>query len=61
MGRVLPDTTASKDTAPLFRQFLSTPQSASTVHLIDEAGQLTVATCGEAISFFARRLVRAEA
>jgi hypothetical protein len=37
---------------------VTTPHSVVTVHLIDEAGQPTVAARDEILAFFAKRLVR---
>jgi dienelactone hydrolase len=54
--RVLPDSAANKDVPPFFEHFVPTPHSVVTVHLIDEAGQPTVAARDEMLSFFARRL-----
>src|SRR4029077_4835059 len=55
-GRVLPDSAANPDTAPFFEQHVTTPHRVVTAHLIDEAGQPTIAARDEILSFFARRL-----
>ncbi|WP_119422066.1 dienelactone hydrolase family protein [Desertibaculum subflavum] len=55
-GRVLPDSAANPDVPPFFRQFVTTPHSVVTVHLIDEAGQPTRAARDEILAFFASRL-----
>ncbi len=58
IGRVLPDTAANGDVAPFFSQHVACPHSVVTAHLIDEAGQPTVAARDEILSFFAQRLAR---
>jgi hypothetical protein len=57
VGRVLPDSAANTDVAPFFARHVACPHSVVTAHLIDEAGQPTVAARDEILSFFARRLV----
>lgn len=55
--RVLPDNAANKqDLPPFFRNFVPTPHSVVTVHLIDGAGQPTIAARDEILSFFRERL-----
>ena len=56
VGRVLPDSAANRDTPPFFERVVACPHSVVTVHLIDEAGQPTLAARDEILSFFARRL-----
>jgi dienelactone hydrolase len=56
IGRVLPDTAANQDTAPFFKHVVASPHSVVTAHLIDEAGQPTIAARDEIISFFSHRL-----
>jgi dienelactone hydrolase len=56
IGRVLPDSAANPDVPPFFAQHVTTPHSVVTVHLIDEAGQPTIAARDEILAFFARRL-----
>jgi len=58
VGRVLPDAAANTDVPPFFARHVTTPHSVVTVHLIDEAGQPTVAARDEILAFFAKRLVR---
>jgi len=58
VGRVLPDSAASTDLAPFFAVRVACPHSVVTAHLIDEAGQPTIAARDEILSFFTRRLVR---
>ncbi|HKV00365.1 MAG TPA: dienelactone hydrolase, partial [Vineibacter sp.] len=58
-GRVLPDSAANTDVPPFFARHVTCPHSVVTVHLIDEAGQPTVAARDEILSFFRRRLVPA--
>lgn len=56
VGRVLPDAAANRDTAPFFRDVVRTPHSVVTAHLIDAAGQPTVAARDEILAFFGSRL-----
>jgi dienelactone hydrolase len=56
IGRVLPDSAANPDTAPFFKDVVASPHSVVTAHLIDEAGQPTIAARDEILSFFAERL-----
>src|SRR5215510_14054324 len=60
VGRVLPDSAASTDVAPFFAARVKCPHSVVTQHLIDEAGQPTIAARDEILSFFARRLTQHE-
>ena len=56
IGRVLPDSAANPDTPPFFQQYVPYPHSVVTAHLIDEAGQPTIAARDEILAFFKRRL-----
>jgi dienelactone hydrolase len=56
VGRVLPDEAANPDTAPFFEHVVASPHSVVTAHLIDEAGQPTLAARDEILAFFAERL-----
>jgi dienelactone hydrolase len=56
IGRALPDSAANSDTPPFFEQVVASPHSVVTAHLIDEAGQPTIAARDEILAFFARRL-----
>lgn len=56
--RVLPDSAANTDVAPFFAQYVPTPHSVVTAHLIDQAGQPTLAARDEILAFFAQRLGR---
>jgi dienelactone hydrolase len=56
IGRVLPDSAANPDTPPFFEHVVGSPHSVLTAHLIDEAGQPTIAARDEILSFFADRL-----
>jgi dienelactone hydrolase len=56
VGRVLPDSAANQDTPPFFEQVVACPHSVVTAHLIDEAGQPTIAARDEILAFFAQRL-----
>ena len=57
VGCVLPDSAANTDVAPFFAARVRCPHSVVTQHLIDEAGQPTIAARDEILSFFTRRLV----
>ncbi len=61
VGHELPDSAANPDTAPFFEQVVASPHSVVTAHLIDEAGQPTIAARDEILAFFARRLAPATA
>jgi dienelactone hydrolase len=62
IGRVLPDDAADTGPAPpFFERFVKTPHSVVTVHLIDEAGQPTLAARDEILAFFRMRLKGSEA
>ncbi len=56
VGRVLPDVAANSEVPPFFARHVTTPHSVVTVHLIDEAGQPTIAARDEILSFFKARL-----
>ncbi|GER16381.1 dienelactone hydrolase family protein [Variovorax boronicumulans] len=57
VARVLPDSAANtRDLPSFFSQVVASPHSVVTAHLIDEAGQPTLAARDEILSFFARRL-----
>jgi dienelactone hydrolase len=57
IARVLPDSAANRDSlAPFFEHVVASPHSVVTAHLIDEAGQPTIAARDEILSFFAHRL-----
>lgn len=58
VGRVLPDSAANTDVPPFSAVRVGCPHSVVTAHLIDEAGQPTIAARDEILSFFARRLFR---
>jgi dienelactone hydrolase len=58
IAKVLPDSAANKDVSPFFFQFVTTPHSVVTAHLIDEAGQPTIAARDEILQFFRMRLMR---
>lgn len=58
IGRVLPDSAANTDVPGFFKEHVITPHSVVTAHLIDEAGQPTIAARDEILSFFADRLFR---
>jgi dienelactone hydrolase len=54
--RTLPDTGANPEAPPFFARHVAYPHSVVTVHLIDEAGQPTVAARDEILAFFKERL-----
>ena len=55
--RTLPDTAARREgLSPFFARHVPTPHSVVTAHLIDEAGQPTLAARDEILAFFADRL-----
>jgi dienelactone hydrolase len=56
IGTVLPDSAANPDPPPFFKKYVTSPHSVFTAHLIDEAGQPTIAARDEILSFFAERL-----
>jgi dienelactone hydrolase len=59
IGRALPDSAANRDTPPFFEHVVASPHSVVTAHLIDEAGQPTIAARDEILAFFTHRLVAA--
>jgi dienelactone hydrolase len=58
VARVLPADAANPDTPPFFDKVVQCPHSVVTAHLIDEAGQPTIAARDEILSFFGSRLMR---
>jgi dienelactone hydrolase len=56
IARVLPDGAANPDPPPFFEHVVASPHSVVTAHLIDEAGQPTIAARDEILSFFTQRL-----
>lgn len=56
VARVLPDSAANIDVPPFFAKHVPTPHSVVTAHLIDEAGQPTLAARDEILAFFCQRL-----
>lgn len=57
VGSALPDSAAKwEGLAPFYEQVVGSPHSVVTAHLIDEAGQPTVAARDEILRFFAARL-----
>jgi hypothetical protein len=55
----LPDEAANSDVSPFFARHVPYPHSVVTQHLIDQAGQPTVAARDEIIAFFKTRLAPA--
>ena len=56
VARVLPDDAAHPAPPPFFARWVASPHSVVTAHLIDEAGQPTIAARDEILAFFAQRL-----
>jgi dienelactone hydrolase len=56
VARVLPDSAANPDPPPFFEHAVASPHSVVTAHLIDEAGQPTIAARDEILGFFTERL-----
>ncbi len=56
VSRVLPDDAANHDAPEFFARYVPVPHSVVTIHLIDEAGQPTIAARDEILGFFADRL-----
>jgi len=56
LPRVLPDSAANDEVPPFFATYVPTPHSVVTVHLIDEAGQPTIAARDEILAFLRQRL-----
>lgn len=56
VARVLPDSAANIEVPPFFAKHVPTPHSVVTAHLIDEAGQPTLAARDEILAFFCQRL-----
>lgn len=56
VGRVLPDSAANPDPPPFFAQHVPGPHSVVTAHLIDAAGEPTLAARDDILSFFRQRL-----
>src|SRR5690242_5306260 len=56
VGRELPDEAAGGDVSPFFARHVPYPHSVVTQHLIDQAGQPTVAARDEILAFFRTRL-----
>jgi dienelactone hydrolase len=56
VARVLPDSAAHLDPPSFHRRHVAFPHSVVTAHLIDEAGQPTLAARDEILAFFAHRL-----
>ncbi len=57
--RVLPDSAANPNPPPFFARYVETPHSVVTAHLIDAAGEPTIAARDEIIAFFKARLTLA--
>jgi dienelactone hydrolase len=58
---VLPSSAANPTPPPFFEKVVGCPHSVVTAHLIDQAGQPTIAARDEIVAFFSRRLQGARA
>jgi len=58
VARVLPDTAANPDVPPFFAQHVASPHSVVTAHLIDAAGEPTLAARDEILAFFVEQLTQ---
>jgi dienelactone hydrolase len=56
LPRVLPDEAANREVPEFFATYVPAPHSVVTAHLIDEAGQPTIAARDEILAFFRSRL-----
>src|SRR5215468_10794389 len=56
VGRELPDEAAGGDVSPFFARHVPYPHSVVTQHLIDQAGEPTIAARDEILAFFRARL-----
>ena len=56
VAHTLPNSAANPEVPPFFARHVPFPHSVVTAHLIDEAGQPTMAARDEILAFFARRL-----
>jgi dienelactone hydrolase len=56
IARVLPDSAANPAPPPFFEHVVASPHSVVSAHLIDEAGQPTIAARDEILMFFTDRL-----
>ena len=57
VAQTLPDSAANRDVPPFFAQHVTTPHSVVTAHLIDRAGEPTIAARDEILAFFRQRLI----
>jgi dienelactone hydrolase len=56
VGRELPDEAANTDVSPFFARHVPYPHSVLTQHLVDQAGEPTIAARDEILAFFRMRL-----
>jgi hypothetical protein len=56
VATVLPSEAANPDPPPFFKHVVGCPHSVVTAHLIDAAGEPTIAARDEILAFFVRRL-----
>lgn len=57
VARILPDKAANTDVAPFFAEHVPYPHSVVTAHLVNAAGEPTMAARDEILAFFQRRLI----
>lgn len=57
VARILPDSAASAHTTPFFEKVVASPHSVVTAHLIDAAGQPTLAARDDILAFFSSKLL----
>jgi dienelactone hydrolase len=57
VAKVLRDEAANPEPPPFFKRLVGCPHSVVTAHLIDAAGEPTIAARDEILAFFARRLL----
>jgi dienelactone hydrolase len=57
VARVLPDSAANPSPPPFFANVVASPHSVVTAHLVDEAGQPTLAARDEILGYFEARLM----
>ncbi len=61
IGHVLPDSAANPNPPPFFRDIVGGPHSVLTAHLIDAAGEPTLAARDEVLAFLRQRLLAGKA
>ena len=59
VARVLPDSAANSEPSAFYKHVVASPHSVVTAHLINDAGQPTLAARDEILAFFRQRLITA--